>query len=110
MVATKSNRAEVGASYLNDFAAGVTTVVTPAANTRGIVIRTFARSSTAAGIGLYADTAAPSAYTDLTKRRVWVGGGTEWWMWFGEIFIPPGNGLYVAASALVLGNMTYDVL
>ena len=99
------------AAYEN--AAGVQTVVTPAANVAGVILWQvqLTDSSSTATCYLYAATAAPSGSTDVTKRRIYTGignGGPQ--RLAVPLFVPAGNGIYAAAGTAVWGFLNYTVL
>lgn len=91
---------------------GVQTVITPAANVNGIIIRTLqAQSSAGNSNTVFADTAAPATYNDSTKRIIFMASDGSINNLAKAIKIPPGCGLFVAcnsASGAFYG--TYDIL
>ena len=99
----------IGVNSIN----GVITLVTPATNVNGLVIRTARlRAWGAGGSALYADTSAPATYNDLTKRIITdIGNNTVIQDSIINLFIPTGRGLYYAGNATV-GELTmnYDLL
>ncbi len=95
--------------------AGVTTIITPATNANGILIRNLQIDSTSSlSARAYADTAAPSGMGDSSKRSILsyngVGNVMPQQMPY-QLFLPSGTGLYFAvggANARLSG--TYDAL
>ncbi|UKV16585.1 hypothetical protein L6172_09875 [Thalassospiraceae bacterium SW-3-3] len=91
-------------------AAGVYTAVLPASNTAGVLVRAAIINSGGPAISIFADTAAPSAWNDTTKKRI--GGlranGSQF---LRDLYLPAGTGLYVAPSNTnVDASIVYEVL
>lgn len=104
---------QLGASFLQGSIAGVYAIFTAAANVRGAVLRrAVIDANVAAGWGLYADTAAPSAWNDYTKGALSRGNQTSA---FGatlaarDIYIPPGVGLWIATQSALPCIARWDV-
>lgn len=104
---------KIGASFFRGNVPGVQTLVTPAANTNGLVIRTFSvPSNTSALIAVYADTAAPTGAGDATKRTAFVANSTGSYGAQGFITpldIPAGYGLYVCGAGSADAAITWDM-
>ncbi len=93
-------------------AATAATLLSPAANVRGAILRTVNVTSGGSDfVTIWADTAAPSNVNDLTKRRIGVFNSNGSAVLQLPIFIPAGVGIYgmsnVASSAMYI---SYDLL
>ncbi len=117
MTVSKGNRPDtLGATQLTqDVGTSVSTLVTPAANTAGLIIRSLLTNPAGNSpdrFQVYADTAAPAALDDGTKLCIWdrtkaVGDR----MFLGALLIPAGRGLYaIAGTAGSELWLTYDLL
>lgn len=104
---SSANVINLGTSFANVTANGaVQTLLLPAANLNGIILRTYSwQIATGYGMGsFYADTAAPAAHGDLTKRAIFIvqqtgTSGPGIGAASPNLFIPAGWGLYFASSA-----------
>lgn len=114
-----SNLVNLGSSFLNVTASvGVQTLVAPAANTNGLILRTYSWQVVPGytQAGFYADTSAPSGYNDLSKRAIFmtVQAATSPGGVFAaapNLVISPGWGLYFAATATQgTFSLTWDPL
>ncbi|WP_199135276.1 hypothetical protein [Delftia sp. ASV31] len=103
----------IGALYANlGVNTSVVQVVAPGNNLHGLVIRTLYVNSYAGTIGVqvYADTAAPSAYGDGTKRLIFIGTPIPTISAQYSLYVPPGQGIWAVANGNGSVNMTYDLL
>jgi len=87
-----------------------TTVFTPAANTDGVILRHFAMQTNNAPIVLFADTAAPTGYTDTSKRAIFSGEWDQNLHLNYDLFIPAGLGLYITSFNARYGTIGWDNL
>ena len=108
---TRKGHGQAGASFAQAaFTAGVTTIVAPAANTNGIVLRVASFYCATHEAAIYTDTAAPSGWNDVTKQRLFVLSSAQGHE-VRDIFIPAGDGLYVAMSGTSGHyNLSFDIL
>lgn len=102
----------IGTSYFAGVnLSGVTTVLAPASNTKGVWIKTLQGDAHAGDVAIHADTAAPSAPIDNTKRVLFrmVGAGRSEVQ--RDIFLPIGLGIYASGNGHS-GSLqfTYEVL
>lgn len=102
----------------------VATILTPTANTGGIIIRTCQiqvfQGASQNSVGLYADTTAPANITDLVRRLVMMAtnesttaSSVETMQLPYPLYIDPGFGLWLACGLIGNGGsiiMTYDLL
>ncbi len=96
-------------SSMGNTASGAITIVAPASNVNGIVIRAaaLAAGSTATSV-ICGGTSAPSSVTSNPAVLTSYGGALA--ILPREIFLPAGQGLYVYNSALAnVANLTYDI-
>lgn len=103
----------IGALYANQgLNTTVVQVVAPGNNLHGMVIRTLFASSAAGTIGVqvFADTTAPSAYGDGTKRLIFIGTPIPSVSAQYPLYVPPGQGIWAVANGNGSINMTYDLL
>ena len=75
--------------------ASLTTVVDPATNTEGVIIRTFEGQVYSANFAVFAGPSAPSSMTDVTVKRLdrLYGGNTEFSV--RDLYLPAGQGLWL---------------
>ena len=103
-----------GSSVAASNTAAVQTLVTPAANVNGLILRHVSMTTVSGqACTLFADTAAPSGYLDLTKDVVFHSRDSNQVNHYEPVFIPAGQGLYWAASAANTHNFIaadYDLL
>lgn len=98
----------------NSFAAignsAVQTVLSPASNTNGAILRTLSMSGQTSSSAFFADTSAPSGYADYTKRgiaHIFGGGSFD----TKDIYLPAGVGMYFACQNTgTVCRVTYDLL
>ena len=90
-------------------AAGVATLVTPAANTAGIMVRNLNCSAWGGYGGWFIGTTVPSAYNDFTKPTIGYTVYSGVTIIDTPFIIPAGNGLYSGASSCN-GAIHYEVL
>jgi hypothetical protein len=90
----------------------VTQIVSPTANQYGLVIRTCSLSGASSVIGLavYADTAAPSGYGDGTKKVIFLGVAPPSDHFPYQVYVAPGNGIWLVTNGSGSINITYDIL
>lgn len=99
----------------------VVPIIAPSVNLNGIIIRTLilAQNGGSAGVtgtAIYADTAAPSANNDLTKRIIFASSvnpnSTLTTVMPNPVHLYPGLGLWVGGGAASSGfvYVTYDLL
>jgi len=87
------------------------TIIAPASNTVGltIVAASFAYQGNN-DVALFADTAAPSAYTDTSKNAIGRWGLNSGYAQLAyPIWVPSGKGLYAVASGAVTGRIWYKL-
>jgi hypothetical protein len=97
------------ASYV-DTSAALKTLVTPAANVNGLVIRSAGIVMSGGSCSLFADTAAPSSAGDTAKRALLGARSTSALLPY-QVYVPPGYGLYLwPDSATNRLNVTWDLL
>jgi hypothetical protein len=95
-------------------AAGVATLLAPAANINGVIVRSLQIfSASGVGLGFLAKATAPVSSTDGNVIGVDASGSWQTKIPFGAVYIPPGLGLYTyndngTGGGLCLG--TYDIL
>lgn len=108
----RSSLTPLGASAAGCNNVASATLVTPAANANGLIIRNYT-VYTASGVGaLFADTAAPATAYDVTKRCLANNAGLGA-VSGKDIYVPAGIGLYSASSAASTGTgctLTYELL
>lgn len=109
---TRHGYGQIGASYAHGASiAGVLTILAPATNTAGVIIRTLSAFSEGSRMSLFADTAAPLDHVDATKRRIVYVAGAGPLLFEEDRFVEAGSGLYIAANGtLGLYSMTFDIL
>lgn len=93
-------------------AAAVTTMVAPAANVNGLILRTASIMSTSNRAALFAAPTAPPNADDLTRRVIMFGWSSAC-MLPQQLLIPAGNGLYFArggSSTSYAASVSYDLL
>jgi hypothetical protein len=99
-------------------AAGVTTMLAAASNTKGCWLRSYTMEPNAVGVSgqLYLDTAAPAAADDLTKRRVLHvlapgAGGVDATLPY-QMWLPAGVGIFVAnlGGSSLRASATWDLV
>lgn len=104
----------IGANKLSVYnIGGVSTLLTPAANTTGIIIRTCDAYQVGAPYNVarvFADTSAPSSYSDVTKRCILNQIGYPNGVQLQNYKIPSGNGLYLAVLSQGFIDITYDTI
>lgn len=104
----------IGTNYANvGVGSAVVQLVTPSQNLHGLVIRTCYLNAVSGvmGVQLFADTAAPSAFGDPTKRLIFLANPIPTFGIHYPIYVPPGQGLWAVASGPNASiNMTYDLL
>lgn len=78
-----------------------TTVVAPATNSNGLILRTLSVDAVAGHFALFADTAAPSSVSDTTKNKLLhvLNGTYLVTPQFPHLYLPAGLGLYFYAGA-----------
>lgn len=111
----KKPKTPVGGSKFSLFStAGVQTIISPAANVNGAIIRTLNCNITSGGniASIFADTAAPSGWNDATKACIYnVFGSSVHGYVVSDIYLPAGVGLYGAASTTwQYLTVTYDLI
>jgi len=106
----------IGKLFVNPVIAtggGVSLLIPQVNNPSGIIIRTLQVLVTAAGSAyIFADVAAPSSGTDLTKRIIFAESGaanTQGILPY-PIFVPGGVGIWLGANASAQAYMTYDLV
>jgi hypothetical protein len=98
--------APVGRNFFAGTPAEVTQIVSPSANTSGVIIRT----GYMVNAGLYADVTPPSAVGDLTKRVVFnANPGVLQGLPY-PLFVPPGLGVWYAPGGGSGINITWDLV
>lgn len=91
---------------------GIATLVSPANNPHGLIIRTLTLNVSEAGVNIYANPTPPTSATDFTTRMVFefsTASGADSATLPYELYIYPGHGVYATQSGSI-GNvfMTYD--
>ncbi len=104
----------IGASIASAAPAAATaaTLLSPASNTRGAILRTVTVSSGGSDfVTIWADTVAPTGVNDLNRRRIGVFNANGSMVLQLPIYLPPGVGIYgmsnVSGSAMFI---SYDLL
>lgn len=89
----------------------VTTILAPASNTTGMTVVAASFTGTNNDAALFADTAAPSAYTDTAKNAILRAGAlnSNTVCLPYPIWVPSGRGLYVSSSGTVVGRVWYKL-
>lgn len=93
-------------------AAAVTTMVAPASNVNGLILRTASMLSTSNRSALYAAPTAPPDANDLTRHAIMFGWSSAYTL-DQQLLIPAGNGIYFArggSSANYAASISYDLL
>lgn len=100
----------IGESFAQgELSATVVTIISPASNVRGVLLRTANMQPSGTTASMYADTAAPANYEDTSKRALAYYVGSLWQLQE-EVWLPPGIGLYVVSAGTAYGySVTYDV-
>jgi hypothetical protein len=93
--------------FADKSAAGITQLVAPAANTKGVILQTFSSSSTSLPTFLYVDAAAPASTRDFTKRVILAFAG-QFYTMPRSIFVPAGWGVWVANESATTITATWD--
>ena len=99
--------------YHSNNSVAVQTIIAPAANQNGVILRLASMGVSNGTAALYADTAAPVSVVDATKRTVRrVTKSADWdHAHLRELYLPPATGLYyVSNAANNTISVTWDVL
>lgn len=104
----------LGGSYVAATNTGaVQTLISPASNTGGLILRTVSMCcGSSSQSALFADTSAPSGYTDVTKEQILQCQSSDISN-MKDVFVPAGKGIYWDASTNSTSNrvhITYDLL
>jgi hypothetical protein len=108
----------MGVSFINTRINGIYQLLSPAQNTNGVIIKTCYMALSAGHGGLlYADTAAPASYNDLTKRQLFGSNSatststtyTQAYIMY-PLYVYPGLGIWITTNADLPVAITYDVL
>jgi hypothetical protein len=98
-----------GSDYNASAAAGATTIVAPASNVNGVVIRGACLVPNTGTVGIFAGTSAPT--TLLTNQAVFIAAGTAQMTMPREILLPAGQGVYLYNNgAAAQQTVNYDIL
>jgi len=109
---TRHGYGSLGASFVTGTTPSTApqTIILPATNTGGVVLRHASVFGVANYTALYADTAAPTNVLDTTKRRLLLGTGVTPFD-LRDMYLPAGVGLYaVANGANNYYSATFDIL
>lgn len=110
--------AAIGVSFLNRRINGVYQLISPAQNVNGLIIKTFYTALSAGqGCLLYADTVAPAAFNDLTKRQIFgFNSATSTTTSYTQgvlpysLYVYPSLGVWISSNADIPISTTYDLL
>jgi hypothetical protein len=94
--------------------AGNTQIIAPTTNATGLIIRTLWCSLSGTYMVIYADTTAPTANPDFTKRTIFdaitQSNVSTAVMLPYPLYIPPGLGIWFGSGTGVTVGMTYDLV
>jgi len=109
---TRKGYSQIGASHFGATAPpGATTLVAPASNTNGMILRTASFDFGSQNLALFADVATGASWDDFTKRAIFArAAGGVGSVNLQDIFIPAGSGLFLVNSGTVYVRGTYDLL